>query len=221
MTTSLQASGPPELAYTRRVFCALELLDAVTLARISRGLQVTAVGLDGSPIVNASGLFVWLEETDALTRLQRIAIAPERGLPYQPLTIPRDELQLPFTSRQLVPRVGYPFTAGTTALRGALIEDRGDPRVPIVGADVWLQWLQDDATWRDAPLVSTSDDRGEFATILRLGPDEAPKQDAKGALTVRLRARRSALSERRTDELSITQGHVADPSTFAWNEMHP
>lgn len=220
MTATSQTLGQPELAYTRRVLFALELLDAVTLARVSRELRVTAEGLDGGPIVNASGLWVWLEEPDALARLRRVTVEPGR-LPYERLEIPSAELQLPFTTRQLVPHVGYPFTAGTTALRGALVEDRADPRVPIVGADVWLQWLQEDDTWRDASLVSASDDRGEFATILRLGPDDNPKHDADGALTVRVRARRSALSERCSDELSMTQGHVADPSTFAWNEMHP
>jgi len=103
--------------------------------------------------------------------------------------------------------------------------------VPVEGAEVSLQWLHEDGvTWRDAPTVSRTDERGDFAVILRLTSSDQPKHDANGALTARWRARRSTLNERRSDDLPLVQGRVADPSTytpkqdaltFVWDEMHP
>ncbi|HZR83925.1 MAG TPA: hypothetical protein VFD92_22710 [Candidatus Binatia bacterium] len=225
MTRPSAAVGVPEPAYVRNVIFALELVDAITLARVHRGLEVTAEGLDGLPIVNASGLFVWLEEEDALERLERITVDPGL-LPYRRLEIARDDLELPLTTRVLLPDVAYPFGTGVTGLRGALIEERGAPSVPIVGAEVWLQWLDDGDVWRDAPTRSSTDAHGDFAAILQFSSD--PKHDASGALVARLRARRSPTRERHSDPIPLLQGRVADPATFAakpdalvfaWDEM--
>ena len=41
---------------------AAEIVDAVTLEPVTRGLDVRATGLKRTPIINSSGYFVWLEE---------------------------------------------------------------------------------------------------------------------------------------------------------------
>lgn len=220
MTRPLNVHLPLERAYVRNVLFAVELLDAATLARVMAGLTVTADGLHGRPIVNTGGLFVWLEED--IARLQKIVVDPGL-LPYQVLEIPAGELlPLHLTTRLLQPRIDYPFTRGITALRGSLIEDRLVPRVPLVGAAVGLQWLDEDqVTWRDASTAASTDERGDFAAILRFTPADQPFHDANGALTARVRARRSTLNQRHSDQFPLWQGRVADPPTFVWDEMYP
>jgi hypothetical protein len=220
-----------EQAYLRKVLFAVEVLDAVTLARVSQGLEVVADGLRGSPIVNAGGMFVWLDEDFA--PLRTLSVIPGL-LPYERVDLPAGQVKRPLTTIELSPRVGYPFAPGITGLRGTLIEERvasGERPVPVSGAEVRLRWLDDDvdATWRDAPTVSRTDVHGDFAAILRLPPKDVPKLDA-GALTVRVRVRRPDSNERGSDNLRLPQGRVADPSTFAsgpdalifaWDELQP
>src|ERR1043165_4088706 len=65
---------PLERAYTREAMLAVELLDAVTLARVQQGVEVTAKGLTGKPIVNHGGLFVWLKEDP--TNFEKLLVEP-------------------------------------------------------------------------------------------------------------------------------------------------
>jgi hypothetical protein len=44
---------PLEQGYLRRSLFAIELLDAVTLSRVSQGVKVVAEGLYGKPTLNA------------------------------------------------------------------------------------------------------------------------------------------------------------------------
>ena len=123
---------PLEHAYSRNVLFAIELLDAVTLSRVSRGVKVVADGLLGKPIVNSSGLFVWLDED--IKNLRKVSIDPEH-LPYEGLEWERAKLNLPpikpaLTTIELQPKVGYSFASGVTGLRGALIEERVNPPQP-------------------------------------------------------------------------------------------
>ena len=88
MSRPFEIYEPPELAYHRRVLFAIEVIDSVTLERVAQrplgtpkglkelsrratqGLTVAAVGLKGTPVVNAGGLFVWLhEDTSALQKV--------------------------------------------------------------------------------------------------------------------------------------------------------
>jgi hypothetical protein len=213
---------PPTRAYRRTVLFAVELLDAVTLERVSRGIDVVAEGLRGKPTVNNGGVFVWLTE-DA--PLRRLTVDP-RELPYMPVERAPEELKRPLATIELAPRVAYPFPAGVTGLRGVLVEKRVTPATPVKDGAVRLQWLDEDgSTWRDAP-ASRTDDRGEFAAIVRLAPSDAP-QVTDGALAVRLRARRGSSPERRSAAIALPRGRVADPSTFpsslifAWDELQP
>ena len=215
----------------RRVLFAVELLDAVTLERVSQGLkEVKAHGLQRKPIVNASGLFVWLDED--VEPLQKISIDPGM-LPYEVTERNRDQLNLehdsaqgkwPLTSIELPPRVDYLFDVGITGLRGTLIEDRYRSE-PVLDAEVYLRWLDQDGIWRDAPTKSHTTARGgDFVTILRFAPADEPPPDVSN-LTVRLRVRRGD-DERGSADLKVLQGRVANPSTpnqfvFAWDELQP
>ena len=210
---------PPELAYHRRVLFAIEVLDAVTLERVTQGLKVKALGLKGLPIVNAGGLFVWLSED--LNALQNVTIEPG-VLPFESVEIPAAQLKIPLSIVELSPRSAYPFPPGLTAIRGALIEERVAPPAPpqpVQDAGVRLMWLDDDGTtWHDSPVRSHTGAQGDFATILRFAPDEVPRLSADGALTVRLHARRAGQSELKTAAFTLPQGRVTD-KTYAWNEL--
>jgi hypothetical protein len=206
----------------RRVLFAIELLDAVTLDRVSQGVEVKAHGLRGKPIVNSSRLFVWLDED--ISKLERISIDP-RTLPYEEVKLEGAQLQLPLTSIELPPRVDYPFSVGITGLRGTLVEDRYRSE-PVLDAEVRLRWLDQDGNWHDAPTRShTTTKGGDFVAILRFAPSDDPQLDAAGKLTVRFRATRGE-DERGSADLKVPQGRVASPSTpnqfvFAWDELEP
>lgn len=218
MTRRLEAL--PERAYVRQAMFGIELLDAVTLERVSRGVDVVAVGLTGKPIVSASGLFVWLRED--MTALQKISIDPLL-LPYEAVERTPAELDMPLTTIELPPRTDYPFAVGANGIRGALIEDPSPPwpRVPIANAEVQLRWLDDTGVWRDAPTASHTNAGGDFVALLRFAPTEVPMFDADGAFTVRLRVRRDATNERSSGDLKLRQGRIADELTFSWDELQP
>jgi hypothetical protein len=227
VTARLVRGHAPEQAYTRLALFALELLDGVTLARVSSGVEVVAHGLRGKPRVNTSGMFVWLEED--LTALRRVSIEPG-ALPFQSRELTAAELQLPpqVTTIELAPRVDYPFGAGITGARGRLVESRTTATpTPVQDAELRLRWLDEDGTtWRDAPTRSRTNARGEFVAILRLAPTEAPLLDASGNVTVRLVATRDGAGERSSADVKLLAGRVADPTTaspllFAWDELQP
>ena len=221
MRRPFEVTVPSEQAYVRRIAFAVQLLDAVTLARVSHGVKVVAVGLRGKAVVNDSGYFVWLRED--LTPLQKVTIDPG-VLPYESVEIPAAQLQLPLTTVELAPMTNYGFTAGVTGLRGTVIESRVPSPQPVRNATVRLRWLDDNSLWRDAPTASHTSDGGDFAAIARLAPNEIPLLNA-GAITVRLHVRRDAI-ERRSADFQLMQGRVTDPSTlnaltFAWDELQP
>ena len=218
---------PLEQAYSRRSSFAIELLDAVSMSRVSQGVTVTADGLQSKPVINAGGIFVWLEED--LAPLQKVSIDPG-NLPYEKIELERADLTLPpdprpLTTVELSPRVDYVFQPGVTGLRGTLIEDRVGPPEPVPNAEVRLRWLDDDdVTWRDAPTISHTNSTGDFVSILRFAPAEKPNLD-NGSVTVRLRVRRNG-NERSSADFKLLQGRVTDPSTldpltFAWDELQP
>jgi hypothetical protein len=216
-----------EIGYQREVLFALELVDAVTLARVSGGVKVVADGLRGKPIVNAGGLFVWLKED--VGRLRKISIDPGT-LPYQKVELRVDELTLPphplpLTTVELPPRADYVFATGVTGLRGCLLEEEPPPRRPVEKAKVNLRWLDDDGvTWQDAPTSGVTGKDGEFVAMVRLAPTDVPRLEG-GALKVRLRANRDG-NARLSADLRLPEGRVADPSKlnpliFAWEDMQP
>lgn len=231
---------PGEVAYHRRVLFALEVLDAVTLERVSQGLNVVADGLRGKPIINSGGLFVWLKEDFA--KLQRITIDPD-VLPYQPVEIAAADVTPPFKLVELAPSANYPFATGVTGLRGTLIESQ-DRREPVGDAKIGLQWWRDGNPphWQNSPAIArTGRGTGDFVSILRLASDERPihrprnsdladdaERAAEKTITLRLRARRNGGIERNSIDLAISPGRIANlnpdtkkPWVFAWNELQP
>lgn len=227
MSAPFETRFPVEPAYIRRSLFAIELLDAVTLSRVSRGIKVVAEGLRGKPLVNSGGLFVWRPED--LGPLTKITVDPG-ALPYQPVERLKSELVLPpaarpMTSIELPPRADYLFEPGITAARGTLLENRSTPPEPVANAVVHLRWLDADGNWQDTRTESRTDARGDFVALLRLVPGEVPQLDANRSITVRLQARRGG-SVRQSTDASLPQGRVADSTTvssltFAWVEMQP
>jgi hypothetical protein len=226
MSRLFEIQLPPEHGYRRRGLFAIELLDPVTLERVSDGITVTGQGLTGKSYVNSGGLFFWLDED--VTRLTKLSIDPKTR-PYDPVELLPADLTLPPTSSpvttiELPPRVDYPLPAGTTAARGTLIEEQIVPPTPVEGAFVHWRWLDDDGvTWRDARPVSRTNARGDFVAVLRLAPSEVPRLDSSRRLTVRLRVRRGS-DERESVDLQLPQGRVADPSTLnalivVWDDL--
>ncbi|HKY41570.1 MAG TPA: hypothetical protein VJM50_00640 [Pyrinomonadaceae bacterium] len=212
-----------EKAYERHVFLAVELLDAVTLTRVTEGVKVVAEGLQGKPIVNSGGVFVWLRENNPTIR----KVSIDTGvLPYENFELDGAQVKFPLTTVELQPAANYLFSPGVTGLRGTLIEQNVTPRQPVGGAQVRLRWLDDNGNWIDSPTTSLTDAKsGDFVSILRLAPKEKPDIDANGAVTVRLQVRRNG-STRSSTDLRLLQGRITDPSTlntltFAWDELQP
>jgi hypothetical protein len=225
----------PETGYQRNVLFAVEVLDGVTLQRLSDGVTVKASGLTHDPRTNSSGLFVWLKEDPSA--LQSISVDPG-VLPFEKRDVPATEVQMPLQRIELAPTCNYPFATGMTGLCGSLIEQRvtaPDVAQPVTDASVRLLWLADDGvTWNSAATVSHPNAHGDFAVMLRFRPTDVPNLDANGYLTVRLRAARTSTgTELGTGNFSLRQGRVADALTylqaggappalvFAWNELQP
>lgn len=227
MSRPFEIKLPLEQAYSRRSSFAIELLDAVSLSRVSQGVKITADGLQGKPVINAGGIFVWLQED--LASLQKVSVDPGT-LPYEKIELEPADLTLPpdprpLTTVELPPRVDYVFQPGVTGLRGTLIEERVVPPVAVANAEVRLRWLDDDdVTWHDAPTISHTNSTGDFVSILRFAPADKPNLD-NGSVTVRLRVLRDG-NERSSADFKLLQGRVTDPSTldpltFAWDELQP
>jgi len=208
---------PLDAAYNRRLLCAAEIVDAVTLERVRSDIDVSASGLARKPAVNASGFFVWLEEGEAVpTRI----LVDAAGTSYAsaesaPPVPPQKSVRI-----ELAPRFAYRFPPGATALRGTLLVSRFGRPVPVAGAAVRLQW--DDGTgWIDAPVVVTTEASGDFAAPLRLAPKAEPRTLPDGDFAVRLKVTRNG-SIRTSDQFALAAGRVgAGEQPFIWDDLHP
>jgi hypothetical protein len=220
MSRPFEVHLPLERAYTRYAMLAVELLDAVTLERVTQGVTITAKGLMGKPIINHGGLFVWLKEDAG--NFEKLLIDP-RMLPYQSAEVPVAQVQRPLHVVELSPLANYPFSPGITAIRGSLVLSVPPPGlapVAIVGAAIRLEWLDDDGvTWHAGATTTATNGSGDFTTILRLAPADVPRLDSQGQTTVKLYAKRST-GEEKHKEFQLKQGRVAD-KTFAWDQMQP
>jgi hypothetical protein len=209
---------PLEQAWRRQAMLALELLDPVTLERVSQGVTVTAPGLAGAPVVNAGGLFVWLRQSTA--NFQKLVIEPGTR-PFERMEIAAALVERPLHTVELKPLANYPFTPGITAIRGALYEKKlppGQAPQPVPGATIRLAWLhEDNITWVSAPATAVTDASGDFTAILRLAPVDVPAVDAQGKMSVRLFAKRAAGGEKH-HMFQLPLGRVAD-ATYAWDEL--
>lgn len=214
--------GVPELAYSRKVLFAAEVLDAVTLERITHGLEVSASGMLAKPAVNWSGMFVWLD--DGTPRgAQQITVDPGL-LPYAGATVAAPVPPQRLVQIALAPARGYQFQAGITALRLTLVEDDSGARTPVAGAELWLRWIgpgDSGTTWTDAPLRATTDAHGDATVLLRFAAEQEPGKNSAGKLRVQLWASRAG-SIKSAGELALDEGRVTDRAApFAWNLFNP
>ena len=227
----------PQWGRQRRVLFAIELIDAVTLERVSEGIKIAVEGLPSKPIVNASGLFVWVETAElqlnqilldpSLFPVTQVSIDPGTS-PYQAVTLNKSDLKLPLTTVELAPELNYPFSAGVTVLRGSVFETRllaPQPPTAVKEAKVQLRWLDENNIWRDASTVSrTSKEGGDFAAVLRLAPADVPLLAANGTLTARLRVDRESAGVRSSIDIHLAPGRIDDashftPPNFSWDEL--
>lgn len=217
MSMRFEIRRPLEPAYARRALFAIEVRDAVSLARLTNGISVRAVGLRGRPRVNYSGLFTWLAEDRA--RFEKLVVEPWPR-PFEPVEVAAAAIvdgQVNVVA--LNPLPSYPFAGGTTAIRGELREtapSSGNEAAGIAGATVRLAWLDDNGSWIAAAQRFTTRERGQFAAFLPFDPADAPKLDPEGALTLRLYARRGATEYFR--EFPHPLGRVAD-ATYDWDRQ--
>lgn len=210
---------PFEVAYQRNVMFAVELLDPVTLERVSRGVAVTATGITGRPIVNLGGHFVWLEEPAVP---QRVQIDPG-DLRYEPEDLPAPAPPARLLRVILRPRAGYAFGSGVTAVRSSLYESIATPPVPVPDVTVRMQWLDDGAVvpaWIEAEPSARTSATGDFVTFVRFSATAVPGLDAAGRLRARFTFERSAAPPVRiSPEFSLTQGRTTDLAPFAWDAL--
>jgi hypothetical protein len=192
-----------DLPITREVAVAVELLDPVTQQRVAQDVTVTIAGRADKPYVSDSRRFVWLGNTSVWP--PGISVDP-RKLPFQPINnfapgappgwpnVPPEKRRISIT---LTPTSIYPFGEGVTAATGFLFEKNApNPivRVPIIGAEVSLQWRVG-AVWQpvapaDRPRVLT-DARGEFSVFTRIPYDKGHEPDVvRGLLKAKLLVRR-------------------------------
>jgi len=223
MTSPTGIKIPIELAYTRRSAFAVELVDALTMERVSEGITAKAIGIRRQAIRNQLGLFVWPEQD--LASLTKVSI--ETGAtPYERTDLTPDQLRLPnsLTIVPLAPAVSYSFARGVTGVRGTVLEDR-QSLAPVANAKVYLRWLDHNGEWQDAPIRSHTTRNGDFVSVLRLASNEEPNVDG-GAVTVRLHVSREGMGARESADVKLPQGRIADSTkmpalTFAWDELQP
>ena len=207
---------PLDPAWSRRVLCAAEIVDAVTLEPVRKDIIVSAQGLAHPPQLNASGQYVWLEEGGAKplkisVDASKTSYAGAESLPPVP---PQKAVRI-----ELMPLFAYAFPQGVTALRGTLLLSRFGAPKPVAGAELRLQW-SGDTGWADAPIKVTSNERGDFAAPLRFSPKDRPNVTS-GQLTVRVRVTRSGVT-RTSDPFELPRGQVTPAlQPFIWDDLHP
>lgn len=201
--------APAEVAYQRKVLFAAEVIDGVTLERITDGIAVNASAMRAAPVVNAGGLFVWLDEGLPLAP-QQVTVDPGL-LPYQGASVASPAPPSRLVQIALAPGRGYIFQPGVTALRFSLIESHLGTPAPAPNTEVSLRWFNPGALvpWTDAMLRSRTDARGDASVVLRFGRNDEPGKDAAGLLHVRLCARRAGVTTMSAQFL-LREGRVSD-----------
>lgn len=209
---------PLTIAYQREAMFAVELLDPLSLERVSQGIGLVAVGLAGPPIVNFGGLFVWLKQP--MTQFTKLIVEPGTR-PFERMEIAAAQVAARVNTIELKPLASYPFTPGITVIRGALYDTRVAPGVapvPLAGATIRLAWLHEDKlSWIASPATALTDAHGDFTVVLRRAPADIPALDEQGNMSLRLFAKRATGGEKHR-EFQLPHGRVAD-LTFAWNEL--
>lgn len=222
MARTFDVYEPLEHAWTRKAILAVEVLDAVTLQRVTQGVTVKAKGIHSAPVVNHGGLFVWRGVN--LAGFAGVTIDPGL-LPFAGADLGQADVTLPLHTVALQPLVTYAFASGTTAIRGSLLETVPPPGVaptPIPNASIRLAWLDDDGTtWHTSPQRFITDIRGEFAAFLLFIPIDLPHLSTSGELTLKLFANRAPPdqpADEKSTQLAHPQGRVVN-AIYAWDQL--
>lgn len=151
---------------TDRVTLAIAAVDSVTGMPIRGGVGARIAGLMDRPIVNASGMLVFVNLPDR--PLYDVEVDGRRaGFPFVErfaFTPPAADDQNPAARRRdvlLTPGPDYPFAPGTTLVRGIVV--RGG--APVAGAAITAT-----PTAGGAAFATRSVANGAFALALRLPP---------------------------------------------------
>jgi hypothetical protein len=161
--TNILFDDPPRID---RVTLAIGAVDAVTGTLIRNGVGARIVGLMDEPIINASGMLVFINLPDqaqydvevdgrpaGFPFVERFAFTPPAAGNTNPAGRRRDVL--------LAPGPDYPFAPGTTLVRGVVT--RGS--APIAGASISAAPAAGGASF-----TTRSTANGAFALPLRLPP---------------------------------------------------
>jgi hypothetical protein len=216
----------PETAWQRRLRFVVEAVDAVTGEVIRDGIDVRVAGLTSQPLKSFGGCYVWLDEPGAVPT--EVSIDP-KALPYLPARVAAPAPPGPPPARQydvvrlaLAPSAAYRFDTGTTGVRSTLVRAALDiPAVPLSFDAIWLQWQDDNQpppAWTDAPFPSSTDAAGDFAVIVRLGPNQVARTDSQGLMRVRIAATHAGVTQY-SSEQQIRPGYVADIPRLAWDQF--
>jgi hypothetical protein len=233
MNTRFQYTGPLTRAYLRHPRLIVEAFDPVTLVPVYDGLRLEVELLGTLPVVSSGGRFVWFEQKGNFDKLLidpgALPYLPPAEISIPPLPPPPPPPAKPVTHTlirlELAPSTAYPFAAGTTGMRGTIVRNLADtPLLPLDDVQVRLRWIDDNApgeTWVDAPTLSRTNFKGDFAAILRLAPLQIPRTDAQQRLRVRVAATRAG-NTRFSPELQIRPDQVTDvQQSFAWDDLLP
>jgi hypothetical protein len=193
---------------------AVEVLDPVTQLRVTRGLAVSAKGLDGDPLLSWSGRFVWVDQVQWPEEISVVPVglpfANETVVPERPPRFPEATAEQRRVRVVLRPTAAYPFSTGVTAIRGLLCEriDQ-DPIVPVENARVQVAWREvRTGKWIPAPTTPvqapSTDSKGQFGVFLRLPtlPPQMPDLE-KGLLKVRLQFTRDGTTRATPEDFSF------------------
>jgi hypothetical protein len=204
----------------------IELIDPVTLTRVTQGVRVSAQGLANPPVLSYSGCFVWFKEDgDAWPESFSVDVGE---LPYEqiagtiaPPARPDDLDNAPVSARlkrvTLSPSVAYPFPDGVLGVRGRLHETADAGSLPVAGARIWLRWgsaMDDPSQWIDSPVQGVTTASGAFAVCLR-PPVSLMPEAANGRVTLQLAVVLAGENTRRTKQIETADGAmgiVPDPS---------
>jgi hypothetical protein len=162
MTSALDLIAPDQIR--RQVLVALAAVDPFTGRLVSDGLEVEAAGLTRRPIVNLSGHFVW--PADGPAQPTGFTLTPKTKA-YQPMQAPAPAVGQTLVKVFLQPGRAYPYPDAAILVRGRLLDTAGG--APVGGAQVWLQWRDDQAVWRNGHVSQTEAD-GWFAAGLVVRP---------------------------------------------------
>jgi hypothetical protein len=221
-----------EQAFERQAIFGLELIDAVTLDRVYKGIRVTARGLPKDPKLNSSGVYFWLGERKNQI-IESISIDPV-DRPFEPLIIPPivlDGTARPILHRvELAPRPDYPIPSGTMGLMDRLVEDANAAQViPVVNAQITLQFFEaiqptGSVKWHDSRVVTHTNSNGDFVSIWRAKKEDEMKDVMpEPNVSLRIQVQRDGLT-RSSQPWEQPFGEFRFPKPdakqkFAWNSM--